>query len=60
MGRADVCPVIPTILWVIVALQHRRIVGVRLLCAISPANRNKKGVGLSGALVKHLHMKAYI
>lgn len=43
MGTADVCPVISTILWVIVDLQDRRVVGSRLLYVISPANPKRSG-----------------
>lgn len=60
-GTADVYPVISSIRWVIVDLQHRRIVGwsSRLLYVISPVNTKRSGF-LNDLLVKHLHMKAYI
>lgn len=60
-GAADVYPVISTIRWVIVDSQHRRIVGSRLLCVISPANAKRSGYRcLNDILVKHLHMRACI
>ncbi len=59
-GTAGVYPVISTIRWVIVDLQHHCIVGSRLLYAISPANTKRSGYRfLNDILVKHLHMKAY-
>lgn len=60
-GTAGVYPVISTILWVIVDLQHRRIIGSCLLYVISPANAKRSGYHfLNDILVKHLHMKEHI